>query len=416
VINPINKRAVYFLLILLQSWCIVSVRASDDTLYAAALRYAQAGSYDTALEIIGRILQANTLSSDALLLKGRVYFLKKNYPEACGILEKVVVLSPGNRDAWVGLITALHEGNEHMKACSTLYRAFERFSEDSVLFSLHKKVCWYGQQGDSSKVKKTTGTTIESFVGAGITAFEKSYNRYPWANLESGIDLKRPRWGLQTIIHTQRRKYGELTLYGAEIEVAPRYAILPELSATLRLSFSPYSIFDTMYSSNAINVELHGDVPDGIEVDGSARLRWYGERFSPSYMAGIGKSLGHNFLSTRLFVATLGERALFTGTAELRRYSGNREKVFGLIGAAIGRSPYDAGALIKKGYLSFYEMTIGARPAMAEKLWVMPMLSVAGEQLNQRDDFNGDGTTDLKISDVRMRVSIMMTLFFERGP
>ena len=386
---------------------------SADSLFNKARSAAHGGNYEEALKTLDTLLESTPENSDALLLKGMIYLWQKKYDDSRKLLSEVVTSAPHYKDAWVALVKASLWSGDHTAACSTLHYADSVFGSDSLLLSLRDDAC-HPEKHESAEVTKQI-SELHLFGGTGISLFEKSYHRYPWAHFTGGIDLKKTRWGVGAVINAERRKYDTLTFYGAELQIAPRVAPLPNVVTTLYLSLSPYSLVDTVYASYSAKLECTAGLPGGIEVDGAARFGWYGDNFSPYYSLGAGKYLANYLIAGRLFVATLDRKAYLSGVATLRRFGKKNERHYLQAGFAMGRTPYDGGTLTPNGYLSFMEGQVKCALPLSVLSLVEPSLSVAGEQLVQKSDFNNDGSSDLRISEIRLRLSFFLIFHFKRG-
>ncbi len=387
---------------------------TTDSLFNLARTSAHAGRYAAALESVDAILAADSTNTDALLLKGLVFMWQKRFGKSIPLFKKITAISPGYRNAWVSLATSYERNGQRAQACSTCVAANERFKSDAELTTMLQKVC--RRADTTTPARQPSGRTlIEAHAGAGATLFGNSYGRSPWGTFYGGVDISRIRWGVGTTVRAERRKYGELTLKGGEVEVAPRVKLLPKLTAGLRMSFSPYALADTLFAERGITAEVNGGLPGAVEVDGAACFRWYGLLFSPTWSCGIGKYWGNYLTGGRLFIATFEKQAFYSGVFEVRRFSSRQESSYGTVAFALGRTPYESGALTKNGYLSFIEAMCRARIPVGNGYSIMPSLSVAGEQVTQLNDNNNDGINDLRRSAVRIKTAATMTIFIQRS-
>lgn len=391
-------------------WCAFCILAvSNDDLYQEARTFANKKQYDDALLTLERILFRDPLHSDALVLKGHIQLWRNQYREAQETLSEVVERTPEYRDAWIALIHSYYRDGKAAKACSTSYRAQKFLGRSSVLQMQLKTVCQPEQPVEKPPKphRKNTDTFIEqSFTAAaGAKVFQKAYHRYPWANWDVGYDLKKSRWGLNANMHMQRRKYDTLTNWGVELDCAPRIKFGSKTVAGVRLSLSPYEYFDTVFAQSGVSVEAIHGMPVGFEIDAEARFKWYGKSFVPLYIAGVGKYWKQFLFSTRFFIALFEGKGFLSNSSQVRYYFKRREGDFWQAGVVYGLSPFDNGLPAVDGQIALSEGIIQCRYAINEKLAVAPLFSVAAEQLTQRADFNYDGMTDTRRSDIRFRMS-----------
>lgn len=395
--------------------CTTSLSAmSVDSLFTQARTAANAGKYSVAMESVDALLAGDSANSDALLLKGLILLWQNRFDESTPFFKKVVAAAPQYHDAWISLVNSFARNNQRTAACSTCMAASAIFTSDTVFTVLSQSVC-LPVDTTGPKAAHREAAVIEAHVGAGISLFEQSYNRFPWGTFDCGVGIDRNRWGIETVMRAERRKYGELTRYGGEVEVAPRMKLYRKLSAGLRFSLSPYTLVDSLFASHGIAADISSGLPGGIEVGGGAHLRWYGLAFSHMYSCGIGKYWGHYLTGSRLFMALFERRVFLSGTIEVRRFSSHHENDFRLLSVGMGRVPYEAGTLTRNGYLSFVEGAYRTRVHIGRGYSIVPSVAVAAEQVTRRNEVNVDGVDDLRRSAVRMKTSLMMTVFMKRS-
>jgi tetratricopeptide (TPR) repeat protein len=401
---------------------------SNDSLYTVAKQEAYAKKYDDALLTIERILFRDPLHIDARLLEGHIYLWQNNYKMAQASLLEVIDRDPEIRDAWISLIHAYYLDGAMEVACSTSHKAEEYVGKFSVLQMQRQTVCRQNEDSNSRKGKKWNSFKCQKneallIKGAfGASLFSDSYQRYPWGYMDAGVTVNRSRWGIETNIHLQRRKYDTLTLYGAEFDCAPRCYLFPFLTTALRLSLSPYSIVDTIFPRTKIAIEASGHLPFEIEPFGSMQFRWYGSDFYPLYTLGVGKQLWNYFLSTELFIATYKRKGMVSCEALFRRQSKKSDRHFLQFGIEFGKSPFDdekrittydcsffiperLRRLISSGYLSFIEGKVDVKIGINKHLSMQPALAIAGEKLFIETIFNETFT-----SPTHLKVTAMLTV------
>lgn len=98
--------------------------ADFEALYGKSALYAGSGRYTEALAVLDEIIEKHPRRPEGYVLKGRVFFYKKDFEEAMSFLQQSLSLRPGAA-AYYFLGLCHYNKNELEQALSQLYRALD---------------------------------------------------------------------------------------------------------------------------------------------------------------------------------------------------------------------------------------------------------------------------------------------------